>query len=155
MWDLPRPGLEPVSPALAGGFLTTAPPGKSLKTGFFAWLFCFVYLQQVHLAANPESENWHETIFSLYLSYFGCILIHFDVEILPFDFEVLSQTPMEWSEYTVYCTSYYFNENWKILNTKTHLAPKISGKHGRPVILHLFVLHKKLGRQYCPHLTNE
>ena len=29
MWDLPGPGLEPVSPALAGGFLTTAPPGKS------------------------------------------------------------------------------------------------------------------------------
>ena len=28
MWDLPRPGIEPVSPALAGGFLTTAPPGK-------------------------------------------------------------------------------------------------------------------------------
>ena len=27
-WDLPRPGLEPVSPALAGGFSTTAPPGK-------------------------------------------------------------------------------------------------------------------------------
>ena len=29
MWDLPGPGLEPVTPALAGGFLTTAPPGKS------------------------------------------------------------------------------------------------------------------------------
>ena len=28
MWDLPRPGLKPVSPALAGGFSTTAPPGK-------------------------------------------------------------------------------------------------------------------------------
>ena len=28
MWHLPGPGLEPVSPALAGGFLTTAPPGK-------------------------------------------------------------------------------------------------------------------------------
>ena len=28
MWDLPGPGLEPVCPALAGGFLTTAPPGK-------------------------------------------------------------------------------------------------------------------------------
>ena len=28
MWDLPGPGLEPVSPALAGGFLTTAPTGK-------------------------------------------------------------------------------------------------------------------------------
>ena len=30
MWDLPRPGLEPLSPARAGGFLTTAPPGKPL-----------------------------------------------------------------------------------------------------------------------------
>ena len=28
MWGLPRPGLEPVSPALAGRFSTTAPPGK-------------------------------------------------------------------------------------------------------------------------------
>ena len=28
MWDLPGPGLEPMSPALAGGFLTIAPPGK-------------------------------------------------------------------------------------------------------------------------------
>ena len=30
------PGLEPVSPALAGGFLTTAPPGKSLKLDVFS-----------------------------------------------------------------------------------------------------------------------
>ena len=30
MWDPPRPGLEPVSPALAGRFSTTAPPGKPL-----------------------------------------------------------------------------------------------------------------------------
>ena len=29
-WDLPRPGLEPVSPALAGRLSTTAPPGKPL-----------------------------------------------------------------------------------------------------------------------------
>ena len=28
MWDLPRPGLEPVSPASADRFSTTAPPGK-------------------------------------------------------------------------------------------------------------------------------
>ena len=27
-WDLPRPGLEPASPALAGRLSTTAPPGK-------------------------------------------------------------------------------------------------------------------------------
>ena len=29
MWNLPGPGIEPVSPPLAGGFLTTVPPGKS------------------------------------------------------------------------------------------------------------------------------
>ena len=27
-WDLPGPGIEPVSPALSGGFLTPEPPGK-------------------------------------------------------------------------------------------------------------------------------
>ena len=37
MWDLPGPGLEPMSPALAGRFLTTAPPGKP----FFMFLMCF------------------------------------------------------------------------------------------------------------------
>ena len=34
MWDLPRPGLEPVSSALAGRLSTTAPPGKPRKTIF-------------------------------------------------------------------------------------------------------------------------
>ena len=41
MWDLPGPGIEPVSPALAGGFFTAKPPGKpremlfvSLSPGF-------------------------------------------------------------------------------------------------------------------------
>ena len=29
MWDLPKPGIEPMSPALTGGFWTTEPPEKS------------------------------------------------------------------------------------------------------------------------------
>ena len=50
MWDLPRPGLEPMSPALAGGFLTTAPPGKpeflkSLESNMFSF---FNKILQVH-----------------------------------------------------------------------------------------------------------
>ena len=36
MWDPPRSGLEPVSPALAGGFSTTAPPGKPSNQVFIA-----------------------------------------------------------------------------------------------------------------------
>ena len=39
MWDLPGSGIEPVSPALAGGFLSTVPPGKSLRRFSFALLF--------------------------------------------------------------------------------------------------------------------
>ena len=30
IWDLPRPGIEPKVPALAGTLPTTGPPGKSL-----------------------------------------------------------------------------------------------------------------------------
>ena len=35
MWDLPGPGLEPMSPALAGRFSITAPPGRPLKLMYF------------------------------------------------------------------------------------------------------------------------
>ena len=35
MWDLPRPGIKPLFPALAGRLLTIVPPGKSLK-----WASC-------------------------------------------------------------------------------------------------------------------
>ena len=59
MWDLPRPGLEPVCPALAGRFSTAAPPGKPesfihyIKWTISVWkfksfssgeYFCTVYL---------------------------------------------------------------------------------------------------------------
>ena len=36
MWDPPGPGLEPVSPALAGRLSTTAPPGKLQGPAFKA-----------------------------------------------------------------------------------------------------------------------
>ena len=36
MWDPPRPGLEPVSPALAGRLSTTVPPGKPYLTALKA-----------------------------------------------------------------------------------------------------------------------
>ena len=43
MWDLPRPGLEPASSALAGGFSTTAPPGKPLHYYFYGKLFTYLF----------------------------------------------------------------------------------------------------------------
>ncbi|XP_024611405.1 proline and serine-rich protein 1 [Neophocaena asiaeorientalis asiaeorientalis] len=41
MWDHPGPGLEPMSPALAGGFLTTVPPGKSPYLRFDLFFYRF------------------------------------------------------------------------------------------------------------------
>ena len=32
--DLPNPGIEPTSPALAGSFFTTEPPGKPIINGY-------------------------------------------------------------------------------------------------------------------------
>ena len=44
MWDLPGPGLEPVFPAWAGGFLTPVPPGKPHDIS----LDRLIYVNKVH-----------------------------------------------------------------------------------------------------------
>ena len=53
----PRPGLKPVSPALAGGFLTTGLPGKSLSFiliigNEFKWM-------SKPLSAGLQPAAWH------------------------------------------------------------------------------------------------
>ena len=50
MWNLPGPGNEPVSPALAGGFLSTAPTRKSRKALFFSQRMesCELTLSSIH-----------------------------------------------------------------------------------------------------------
>ena len=76
MSDLPRSGIEPVSPALAGGFFTNESPGKPIRLisfFFFFWLFC-VYLGFSHVftwivkksqAPLQEEEEESEASFSL------------------------------------------------------------------------------------------
>ena len=42
MWDPPAPGIEPVSPALAGRLVTPGLPGEdpgSFATALIAWFF--------------------------------------------------------------------------------------------------------------------
>ena len=46
MWDLPGPGIEPVSPELAGGFLTTRPPGKPSPSLWYVWRFIKEWVQK-------------------------------------------------------------------------------------------------------------
>ena len=52
MWDLPGPGLESVSPALAGGFLTPAPPRKS-TTYLYIWFDVEI---NIHFSVQVEIQ---------------------------------------------------------------------------------------------------
>ena len=54
MWDLPQPGLKPVSPALAGRFSTTAPPRKP----------CWEFLNH---RFNFSTRDWSVHIFYSFL----------------------------------------------------------------------------------------
>ena len=60
MWDLLRPGLEPVFPALAGRFSTTAPPGKPLFLLFIRRvhsIFTLLHIQDHLLYCFPRDDS--------------------------------------------------------------------------------------------------
>ena len=59
--DLPDPGIEPVSRALAGGFLTTEPPGQTwgnLKD--HSTVSCKGLLSVQGLPRSVEAVSWRE-----------------------------------------------------------------------------------------------
>ena len=64
---LPDPGIEPMSPALAGGFFTAVPPGKPLKLNtsfYFIYYFGFLSLQKVGATRCCGSRASHCSSFS-------------------------------------------------------------------------------------------
>ena len=79
MWDLPRPGLEHTSPALAGRFSTTAPPGKPnppffnlvpyLETEELPGLTMQLFLEISSLVINSSSDSHSLSV--LYLFIYG------------------------------------------------------------------------------------
>ena len=68
MWDLPGPGLKPVSCALAGGFLTTVPPGKPLFQLLYTPLLNFyvVIKENSGNAMKSTDKKVQMTFISLY-----------------------------------------------------------------------------------------
>ena len=59
MWDLPGPGLEPVPPALADGFLTTAPPGKPTSVSFIGfYLFNILFIWRLNVVIHNFLEGY-------------------------------------------------------------------------------------------------
>ena len=54
MWDLPGPGLEPVSPALAGRLSTTVPPGKPGAE----WFLMHLPVTGHPVRSPPQCSSW-------------------------------------------------------------------------------------------------
>ena len=84
MWNLPGPGIEPMSPTLAGGFLTTTPPGKSSAlNSFLLHFFCYdsspyiVSLYGVHWLSIFLSFSFGSSIWMLSTSLSSNTLILF------------------------------------------------------------------------------
>ena len=53
MWSLSRPGIKPMSPALAGRFLTIGPCGKSLQILIYSFTYYLPQHCPVHLQISP------------------------------------------------------------------------------------------------------
>ena len=70
MWNLPGSGIEPVSPALAGGFFTTELPGKPRNSCLIGVAFQFYKMKRV-LERDGSDSN---TIMSMYLIPLNCTL---------------------------------------------------------------------------------
>ena len=66
MWDLPGPGIEPVSPAGVGRFLTTAPPGKSSAQHSLLAMYIFTHnnpdnslnLSKKNVVKGKRGQKW-------------------------------------------------------------------------------------------------
>ena len=63
MWNLPGPGIEPMSPTLAGGFLTTTPPGTSSALNSF--LLHFFWYDSSPYIVSLYGVHW----LSIFLSF--------------------------------------------------------------------------------------
>ena len=75
MWDLPGPGLKPVSPALAGGFLTHCATREVPK--FYLFIFCtsgsyqlsiLYILMYICQSQSPNSSHHHTPLFKIFIS---------------------------------------------------------------------------------------
>ena len=120
MRDLPRPGLEPVSPTLAGRFSTTAPPGKSPQTIFWyivsfgrsiSWAGCICWILKFGLI-----DYW---VISTFLN-LSCWthLQSLSLTCRSFFGMWLSFIP---SEYNLYCNSFF---QWWFYIGMTHFRDK-------------------------------
>ena len=73
MWDPPRPGLEPMSPALAGRFSTTATPGKPLYLIFFNKFIYFLAVLGLRCCVRAFSSRGEQGL--LFVAVCGLLIL--------------------------------------------------------------------------------
>ena len=76
MWDPPRPGLEPVSPALAGRLSTTAPPGKPHRSEFLTYII-FLLSKELLLTFLARQVYWQQIPYTFVCQRKSLFLLHF------------------------------------------------------------------------------
>ena len=74
MWDLPGPGIKPMSAALAGRFPTSGPPGKPLSLPF-QWAFPDVPSNQLLTYCVPSIYERNSEMQFLSKVYFPVLLL--------------------------------------------------------------------------------
>ena len=99
MWDPPRPGPEPVSPALAGRPSTTAPPGKpkfclflrfityfTQKCKIHSWFSCVTVLFSLVFMSEKTNNavNIFLTCMGIRISSVLDLLVHVNIHVLNF-----------------------------------------------------------------------
>ena len=138
MWDLPRPGLEPVSPALAGRFLTTAKPRKSspsfLKDSFVRYgilgVFLFFVFFQGFKSITPLPCSLQSCCWEIcWKSYWGSLEYHSHFSLTAFKILFLSLT---FNHLTIMCLCGYLwtQLTWNLLKFLCHNSYLSSNRGG-------------------------
>ena len=77
MWNPPAPGMEPVSPALAGGLITTGPQGKSFARVLIGLFGFFFLLSCMNCLYNLEIKLFLVTSFSdTFFQSLSCLFVY-------------------------------------------------------------------------------
>ena len=89
----PLPGIEPVSPALADGFFTTEPPGKS-------WIFYFCETSEICLLSHMLLPN--HSYFYHYIDVINMTILITEVDL--YSHIIVSKLPhvLLYTEYSFY-----------------------------------------------------
>ena len=103
MWDLPRPGLEPASPALAGRLSTTVPPGKP-----WYWVFITVNYWEKSMVGTFYSVVKLSIFKSQLCCLFSCITLHKSLKFFLPSFFIIVVCKLSHSKYSGSFTYYYY-----------------------------------------------